>query len=163
MSNLKKHAIKEFQLAGWLDDEGNYSDKMQGAVCKDVLAMLEVISAGRHSGSSASYTVNLFADLAKYKIITPLTGEDDEWDDVSDYGIREGTLLLHQNIRETSVFKETSISGEVTCYQVDGIVWDTPDRGSYTDGHSRVYIDSFPYTPTTVHKPETENPSYESK
>jgi len=40
MSNLHKHALMEFKAAKWLDDNGNYIDDMQEAICTHVLKLL---------------------------------------------------------------------------------------------------------------------------
>jgi hypothetical protein len=74
-----KHAMTEFRAAGWVDENGNYCDEMQQAICEGVLKLLEVFSEEGHSGSSAPYTIDLFKQLASFKPVVPLTGEDWEW------------------------------------------------------------------------------------
>ena len=150
MSNLEKHAMMEFKAAGWLDDDGNYIDEMQEAICRHVLALLDVFSSEGHSGSSAPYTVDLFKKLAMFEPVVPLTGEDWEWTDVSD--------KLYQNKRCGRVFKDES-----GAYDIDGKVfyeWYTDENGEkfkshYTSRDSRVPV-TFPYRPTTVYE---ERPS----
>ena len=70
------HAEKEFELAGW-KDEG--TDKSQGWVMDNIRELLAVLSKQGHSGSSAPYVLDLFNHLARFEIITPLTGKDEEW------------------------------------------------------------------------------------
>jgi len=157
MSNLEKHAKLEFKAAGWLDDEGNYIDEMQEAICRHVLALLDVFSAEGHSGSSAPYTVDLFKKLAMFEPVAPLTGEDWEWTDVSDTFAGRGHKL-YQNKRCGRVFKDES-----GAYDIDGKVfyeWYTDENGEkfkshYTSRDSRVPV-TFPYRPTTVYE---ERPS----
>ena len=80
------------------------------------------------------------------KALTPLTGEDDEWTNVSDYGSGDP---LYQNKRLSSVFKEADGS----CYNIDGKVfweWYKDEDGKaikshYTCRESRVAV-TFPYT-----------------
>jgi len=73
MSNLHKHAMMEFKAAGWLNDDGEYLDEMQEAICRHVLALLDVFDDEGHSGSSAPYAINLFKTLAMFEPVAPLT------------------------------------------------------------------------------------------
>jgi hypothetical protein len=157
MSNLHKHAMIEFKAAGWLDDNGEYVDEMQEAICRHVLALLDVFADEGHSGSSAPYAINLFKTLAMFEPVVPLTGEDWEWTDVSDtFGSRGHKL--YQNKRCGRVFKD-----ENDTYDIEGKVfyeWYTDENGEkfkshYTSRDSRVPV-TFPYVPTTVYE---ERPS----
>ena len=109
--SLLTHAEKEFELAGWKNDE---KESMQEMVMDNIRELLEVFSNQGHSGSSAPYVLNLFNKLARFEIITPLTGNDDEWSEVS-----EG---LWQNKRDGRVFKDKDsawfIDGK--CFSDDG-------------------------------------------
>ena len=162
MSNLKFHAQNEFVAAGWCDTNGVFKDEMQQAICEHVLKLLEVFSEENHSGSSAPYAINLFSTLAKFKPITPLTGEDWEWVDVAEYN---GSPLW-QNKRCSSVFKDAT-----GVYDIDGrIFWEwyrNSETGEvyktyFTSKGSRVYI-TFPYTkperPEYVFSPTDEFPN----
>ena len=143
-----KHAMTEFRAAGWVDDNGNYNDEMQQAICEGVLKLLEVFSEEGHSGSSAPYTINLFQQLASFKPIVPLTGEDWEWTDVSSYG----GDMHYQNKRCGHVFKQA----DGRAYDGNGkVFWDwyidedgIKRKSHYTCSESKVYIE-FPYKPTT--------------
>ena len=151
MSNYKTHALNEFRAAGWLDDDGKYSDEMQEAICDHVLALLDVFSNEGHSGSSAPYAINLFKKLASYEPIAPLTGEDWEWHEVSDSS--------YQNRRMGAVFKQADrFDGKA--YWLDGrIFWEwasnpdiddgAPFKSHYTSKDSPVTIE-FPWV-----KPES--------
>jgi hypothetical protein len=157
MSNLHKHAMMEFKAAGWLNDDGEYIDEMQEAICRHVLALLDVFTDEGHSGSSAPYAINLFKTLAMFEPVAPLTGEDWEWTDVSDTFGGRGHKL-YQNKRCGRVFKDES-----GAYDIDGKVfyeWYTDENGEkfkshYTSRDSRVPV-TFPYRPTTVYE---ERPS----
>ena len=156
--SYKDHAIVEFRAAGWVDDNGNYHDEMQQAICEGVLKLLEVFSEEGHSGSSAPYAINLFQQLASFKPIVPLTGEDWEWTDVSSFG----GGMRYQNKRCGRVFKDD----DGRAYDGEGIVFweyyideDGVKRMShYTCKDSHVYIE-FPYTPKTdfIERPSGAN------
>jgi hypothetical protein len=147
MSNYEKHAMMEFRAAGWVDENGNYIDEMQEMICKHVLALLKVFDGEGHSGSSAPYAINLFSKLAKFDPVVPLTGEDWEWNEVSE---RMGSKCW-QNKRCGKVFKDE----DGRAYDIDGkVFWEwsgtkeDPFKSHYTCRESRVYVD-FPYMPKT--------------
>jgi hypothetical protein len=162
MSNLHKHALMEFMAAGWLDENGKYSDEMQEAICKHILKLLEVFAAEGHSGSTAPYAINLFSKLAAFEPIIPVTGEDWEWTEVGDG--------VHQNKRCSHVFKQADrFDGQA--YDIDGkIFWEwykSEEDGEvfkshFTSGESQVPI-TFPYTPKReyVFRPTDEFPEEE--
>lgn len=158
MSNLENHALIEFRAAGWVDENGKFKDEMQKAICKHVLKLLQVFSKEDHSGSSAPYAINLFSKLARFELIAPLTGEDWEWNDVSDYGGRDDGPL-YQNRRCSHVFKDS-----ISAYDIQGIIfweWYTdPETGKkiktyFTNKNSRVSV-TFPYTPKSIDKEALE-------
>jgi hypothetical protein len=149
MSNLIKHAEAEFKAAGWVDENGKFNDEMQEMICKHVLKLIEIFSEEGHSGSTAPYAINMFKRLANFKPIAPLTGEDWEWHDVSEYSGR----TTYQNRRCSSVFKDGK-DGEA--YNIDGkVFWEwcmpyegrepqEPYKSYYTSRDSRVPV-TFPY------------------
>lgn len=132
-------AKNELELAGYRADdteEGPNKWMREG-----VLRLLEAFCEEGHSGSSAPYAIALFQRLASWKPLTPLTGEDDEWNEVGDG--------LFQNRRASNVFKDES-----GAYWSDGIVfwewWTDPATGEkskvyFTSRDSRVPI-TFPFT-----------------
>lgn len=140
MSNLKDHAIKELRLAGYKTGPNQNQNEMNAMMVKDILELIDVFSNQGHSGCSASYCIDLFTTLAKYDIITPLTGEDDEWNDVSEMSGQ----IMYQNNRCSSVFKD----GNGRIYDTNGKVFVQSDGISYTNRDSCVDI-TFPYTPKT--------------
>lgn len=147
MNNYQKHAMKEFKAAGWLDEQGEFKDEMQKMICDHVMALLNVFADEGHSGSSAPYAIDLFSKLASWKPIAPLTGEDWEWNDVSEYS----GSVTYQNNRCGNVFKDND-----GAYDIDGKVfweWARDEDGEpfklyYTCRESRVPV-TFPYTPKT--------------
>ncbi|MGL5618461.1 MAG: hypothetical protein ACRDDC_02335 [Tannerellaceae bacterium] len=154
--SLKSHAEREFFAAGWTDKAGNFKDEMQELICKQILELLQVFSDHGHSGSTAPYAINLFSKLAKFEPIVPLTGEDWEFNEVS-----EGVF---QNNRCSHVFKQADrfdgqpydIEGKVFYEWVERDLEEDEDgfpgkhkyKSCYTNSGSRVPV-TFPYTPST--------------
>ena len=150
--SLESHALSEFRTAGWMDKDGKYSDEIQESICKNILELLSVFSSQGHSGFSANYLMNCFEKLARYEPVVPLTGEDWEWNDVSE--VFDGEKA-YQNKRCSRVFKQADrFDGQA--YDVQGKVFIEHGYGvdgeettySYTSGDSHVPI-TFPYTPKT--------------
>ena len=140
MSNAYiKHAEREFHAAGWTDENGNFKDEMQRMICDHVLRLLNEFADEGHSGSTAPYTISLFKNLASFEPICPLTGEDFEWNLISD---KED---LWQNNRCGHVFKQNG-----KAYDIDGkIFWEYANDGTkvyFTSFESRVPVE-FPYVP----------------
>ena len=133
-----------------------------------VMALIKVFSEQEHSGMSAGVCTDLFAELAQFNPLTPLTGEDDEWDDITDHyfaakviskGEKDSPELSeivdrinrdtgppskrYQNKRCSRVFKD-----ETGTYDSKGKLFRLKDGGLVQRRESRVYI-TFPYTPKT--------------
>jgi hypothetical protein len=109
-----------------------------------VITLMEALSTNGDSGGSAPYVHAMLSDIFKklfaFQPLTPLTGEDDEWNDVSEYS--DGGIM-YQNRRCSSVFK----GGDGNCWDIDGKVFEEPDGCRYTSRECFVDI-TFPYTPT---------------
>ena len=141
MSNMLSYAESELNRIG-LTDEDEYNGMMR----KHILHMIKEFADEGHSGFSAQYAIDILSKLLSFKPLTPLTGEDDEWCDVSEYS---GTTT-YQNKRCSSVFKEGK-DGEA--YNIDGKVfweWYKDEDGNafksyYGCRDSRVPV-TFPYT-----------------
>jgi len=131
MSNYVEHAKREFEILGWPG-----GDEMQKLMCDQIIELLKLFDKHGHSGSSAPYAVNLFKRLALFEPISPLTGEDNEWNEV-------GTDIF-QNRRCSSVFKDDNGNA----YNIDGKVFVEKDGCAFTSKDSRVPV-VFPYTPKT--------------
>lgn len=147
--SILNHAVRELDLMGMKDD-----GDMNGAMRKHILHMVQEFANEGHSGFSASYAIQVLEKLLKFEPITPLTGEDWEWSDVSE--ISGDTL--YQNVRCGRVFKDKD-----GAYDIDGKVfwsWMTDENGEkfksyYTSRDSRVPV-AFPYVPTTVYEEREE-------
>jgi len=122
MSNLRKHAEREFKILGWPGE-----CEMQQLICNHVLELLDAFNGHGHSGSSAPYAISLFAKLAAFEPISPLTGADDEWNEVG-----EGVF---QNNRDSEVFKE---NGEA--YWIFGKIFKDKNGCTYTSKDSNVPV-----------------------
>lgn len=133
----------------------NDGDEMNGAMRKHILYMVSEFSKEGHSGFSAGYAISLLSKLLKYEPLTPLTGEDWEWVEISKEmsGSNDGTL--YQNARCSHVFKDDN-----GAYDIDGKVfydWYTDEetgekrKSHFTNINSRVPV-TFPYTPVTVYE-----------
>lgn len=111
------------------DEEG-----LQDRIDKNILDLMEVFENQGHSNMSASYVLSIFNRLAHFRPLTPLTGEDDEWNEVG-----SGRW---QNKRYSAVFKEE----DGRAYDIEGKIF-SDDGGEtwFTDINSRIYID-FPYS-----------------
>lgn len=155
MSTYKTRALKEFRAAGWTDESGEFKCEMQKAICKHVLELLEVFDKEGHSGSSAPYAIDLFSKLAKFEPITPLTGEDWEWNEVGPG--------VFQNNRCSHVFKDASrFDGKP--YDIEAVIfwqwWTDPETGekskSYFTSRDSSRVIEFPYTPERKYEEKPE-------
>ena len=135
-SNITKHAIEELELF-YSNPE---SQEEKAMVLSNIIELCETFSKQGHSGSSAPYVLNLFCKLAKYEILTPLTGKDEEFIDIQEIG-GQGYF---QNRRDSRVFK---IEGKY--WFTEGKVFVNQLGCAFTNNDSIVEIDSFPYTPKT--------------
>ena len=133
MINYKDYAIDELTRIGMYDSD----DEMNRMMCDHILKMVDVFAEEGHSGFSAEYAISLLEKLLRWKPLSPLTGEDDEWIEHEDN--------IFQNKRYSCVFKNGK-DGQP--YDIRGKVFVEPDGASYTSRDSRVYIE-FPYVPKT--------------
>ena len=96
---LVEHAAREMRLAGLYDEDGDYGGMMPAAVMK----LIKVFASSGHSGFSAEMCLEIFNKLARYKTLTPITSNPDEWRDVSSLGGQDGEPLW-QNKRDSKLF-----------------------------------------------------------
>lgn len=155
---LIEHAKTELQIAGLFDENGDFYG---GETGKAVMELIEIFSKQGHSGMSASIVADLFKKLANYEPLQPITGKDEEWGDIRDFG----DDTYYQNKRCSGVFKDKK---EGKPYYIDaivkrdqkGICWSgmawlseedykTGDRSKMVG--NRGYIKSFPFTPKTFY------------
>lgn len=126
----------------------------------EILQLVNKVFSSGQSGGSIPYTASAVSDTVKKLLnqqnLYPITGEDWEWNDMSEYNDNK---LKYQNNRLPSIFK----GEDNKPYYLDAIVfqgeeeWDTfTSNGSVTlkDGSkltSRQYIKEFPFTPKTFY------------
>jgi hypothetical protein len=110
-------------------------DEYNNMIADAALELVRVFANQGHSGFSAGLTTQIVEKLMRFEPLTPLTGEDSEWNEVGEN--------LYQNKRSPRVFKENG-----RAYDIEGIVWRDPDGCCVTNYESRVDV-TFPYTPTT--------------
>lgn len=126
--NIKEWAKHEIELAKLVEyveitDDMSEEDKafnrltnIYGDLVYDTtLELFNKFADQDHSGLSASFVIQVFNRLAKLETLTPLTGDDDEWD-------RDNVLdaALEQNKRNPAVFRST-VDGEYT-YSYNNII-----------------------------------------
>ena len=111
--NSLQYAENELDRIGMTADS---EDEMNLAMRNHILHMVDEFSKEGHSGFSANYALSILKKILAFKPLTPLTGEDDEWMEVSEY--YDGTVT-YQNKRYSAVFKE----GDGQAYNIDGKVF----------------------------------------
>ena len=121
-------------------------DGLQDVINKNILDIIELFASQGHSGFTAGYAMSILERLLRFKPITPLTGEDDEWINVSD----EMGQRCFQNKRCSSVFKTTDAQGNtIEVHDIDAIAYS--DNGCltwFTSSRFRKSV-TFPYEPPT--------------
>jgi hypothetical protein len=138
--SLVSYAESELDRIGMTDD-----GDMNGIMRKHLLHMIKEFADEGHSGFSGNYALQCLKKLLNFKPLSALTGEDDEWTEVSNIS----GYPHFQNKRCSSVFKDGK-TGEA--YDIDGKVfweWYKDDDGNvykshYTNFESRVPV-KFPY------------------
>ena len=147
-SGIIQYALQEFVYAGYMDEDCNFTNdenqndidvEMQEAMCLDVLELLSKMDSQGHSGFSASVLIHLFSRLSRFQPLTPLTGADNEWMEITE----EDGEKLYQNIRCPHIFKKGD-----RAHDLNGKVFIHENGTSYTNNESSVGI-TFPYTPKT--------------
>ena len=128
MSVLLDYAKDELKRIGMIDSGEPYND----LASKAILDLIELFDSQGHSGFSAPYVIGAFSRLAMFKPLSPLTGEDDEWNPVGDE---------FQNKRYSSVFKNK----DGVAYNIDGKAFTDDGEVWYTCRDSIVNV-TFPYT-----------------
>lgn len=127
-------ALVEFAKSELARIDADGADGMQNLMNEHILKMVQVFADEGHSGFSASYAVAVLEKLLRFEPLSPLTGSDDEWNEVG-----EGVL---QNRRCSHVFFEDG-----QAYDIEGKVFREPSGVCFTSRDSRVPV-TFPYTPS---------------
>lgn len=133
---LTKHVRREIEL-------------VDGSVALNCTNIARVFALEGHSGGSASIVIPWIQKALSGEPIVPLTGEDTEWNDVSEMS----GYPLWQNKRCARVFKDAD--GE-SCDVQGRVFRESNGGGCYTNGDSRMPV-VFPYLPTTQYVEVTPN------
>jgi hypothetical protein len=104
MNTLRQHAKSELRAAGHFDADSDFD----GEIGVQVSALVETYLAYGHSGASAERTLSIFERVARFLPLTPLTGEDDEWEIPAGMG---GQIAI--NKRCTKVFRDEEMAWHV--------------------------------------------------
>lgn len=139
-SNIVLFAENELNIILKKCKDDKEAEEMQKHMNNDILEIVKTFADQGHSGFSANYAINLIEKLLRYEPITPLTGDDSEWNK-----LEYGKSMEYQNKRCPRIFKDA----DGKPYDVEGRIF-SEDNGQtwYTSKDSRVYID-FPYIPKT--------------
>lgn len=126
--SLESYAESELKMF-FPEPTGEYG----GMIKHDVMELIHLFSQQGHSGGSAPAVLSMFYRLAKYKPLTALTGNEDEWNEVSEDGTK-------QNKRCPSVFKRPDGSA----YCIDARHFVDPHGLTYSSNDSIADI-TFPF------------------
>jgi hypothetical protein len=151
MTNTKSHAQREMDVL-----IETTPDAIIAPFKEEILAICEAFGKSGQSGGSAPYVASALSQaiekLCLQKAIAPLTGNDDEWVDMSEY-YNKGDVLF-QNKRDFRVFKdETGKSFFVEAIIFEGDIGGAFNGSAETAGGETIRsgqrIKSFPFTPKT--------------
>ena len=153
MTSTQSHAKRELEILA-----KTTPDAIVTPFTNEILALCEAFGKSGQSGGSAPYTASAISQAVKklmlFETLAPLTGEDDEWNNISE--INDGKEM-YQNNRDGRVFKD---SKDGKAYFIDAIVFDGDIGGRFTGSGvmlgdtpycSRQFIKSFPFTPKTFY------------
>jgi len=154
MTNSQSHAKRELEILA-----KTTPDAIVTPFTNEILALCEAFGKSGQSGGSAPYTASAISHAVKklmmFETLAPITGEDDEWTDVSPSNNGEP---MFQNNRDSRVFKNGK-NGKA--YFIEAIVFDGDIGGRFTGNGSVThngenigstqYIKEFPFRPKTFY------------
>ena len=154
MTNTQSHAQRELEIL-----VKTTPDAIIAPFTKELLALCEAFGKSGQSGGSAPYTARALSRAVEHlclqQTICPITGIDEEWNDVTDTNNGEP---MFQNNRDARVFKNGK---DGKAYFIDAIVFDGDIGGTFTSNYgithngkkidSKQYIKAFPFTPKTFY------------
>jgi hypothetical protein len=127
-TSTAKYAEKELNLLISFCRKQNDSAIIEPFV-KEIIELCEAFGKSGQSGCSAPYTAKAITQaiekLLLFQPILPLTGLDEEWNDVTNYGDKP----QYQNNRNSAVFKDVK---DGRAYYVDAIVVRTEKSGCWS-------------------------------
>jgi hypothetical protein len=104
MTSILQHTKAELRSAGLFDDDSDFD----GEIGVQVTALVETLVAYGHSGGSLERTLEVFDRVARHLPITPLTGDEDEWETPVGAG---GQIQI--NKRCTQVFRDNDMAWDI--------------------------------------------------
>lgn len=127
----------------------------------EILALCEKFGKSGQSGGSAPYTASAISQAVKKLMlqnpIMPMTGIEDEWVNVSEYGAgKKERECVYQNKRCSGLFKGLKNDA----WYLDAIIWKEENGNTYFGNaidkegnryHSKQLVKSFPFTPKTFY------------
>lgn len=154
-----EHAKREFKTLGYIPLDQNQEDGPNKWIQENVNKLLEEFYSQGHTNISSDYCIEYFTKLAKFKPLSPLTGEDDEWEKIdSNHSCPE---VYYQNKRCSHVFKrEDGLAYDIDAYMFwywserqleedeEGYPGIIPYK-AYFSGKYAVKVIEFPYIPET--------------
>lgn len=126
--NLETWAEKEIEMACQREREsairaGHEENAGYGIACyKSALKAFKSLLEDGHSGMSISITGQILNRLILGEPLSPITGEEDEWEDTSYGSMPEGVIEEHQNKRMSSLFKYVYADGDVQYRDVQRVI-----------------------------------------
>jgi len=155
MTNAQTFAQRELEILSKIHLDPDNRPIVEEFI-PEILALIEKFGK---SGCSAPYTAGALAstikDLCLFKPLSPITGDENEWRDVTD--MFEASEETFQNIRCGSIFKKGKEEKATYCdaitwkgqypwdYGTDK--WDDTFTGKVEGYGPSQYIKSFPFTP----------------
>lgn len=139
MNNLLEFCKEELNRLVPDENKDKEAYDLQQIINKDILKVIECFCDCGHTGFTAEYAINIINKLLRWQPLTELTGEDDEWNTISNNSIK------YQNKRCPFIFKDEN--GQA--YNIEAKIF-SDDNGHtwFTDRNSRQYI-TFPYSVPT--------------
>lgn len=148
MGNMILWAETELEYAGYKAD---IEDGPSRWLREGTLDLLRTFSEQGHSGLSAPIALSLFYRLASWKPISPLTGDDGEWNEVG-----KG---IFQNRRASNVFKDADGP-----YWSDGIVfWEWFQNEETGERHKSYFVSRDSRVPITFPFTMPDEPEYRER
>lgn len=155
MTNTQSHAQRELEILVKTTPDAIIKDFVP-----ELLALCEKFGNSGQSGGSAPYTAKVLSmaveTLCLQKSICPITGIDEEWNEVTE--MNDGKPMF-QNNRDSRIFKDGK-NGQA--YFIEAIVFDGDIGGRFTGNGSvndiegcnvgsTQYIKAFPFEPKTFY------------
>lgn len=145
-SSYIKHAKRELKALGY--DLNQKEEDPNKWICENLFELLKVLDKQGHSGFSIHYVVDMFSKLALFKTLSPITCEDSEWNNISDWCRGDET---YQNNRLSSVFKKGK---DGRPYYLNAVVFKDQNGNTFTGSVEDIFSSQYirlPFTEKTFY------------